>query len=203
MKQSLTLPKSLLLLVALLAGCSTSPDERLIEFSLQANQEQSLQNALIAEQSTSLEKERETLAKTASELVEKSNANQQKLFDSFDKQFGILANERAELQLSAKELLTERQRVACKSQNEPLIAQAILSLAMLIACLTPLAFCSWVFAQISRSTDLEKDLCDFFIEDLLTPEHTRLFGASRQTCLGYQEPFQDSGQKNSDEPFPF
>lgn len=116
----------LAILVSLIVGCS-HPDERLVQLSHRANDQQERQN----QQMASLQQE---VAAGSRRLVElDGQARQEFLSMSHDlqQQSMLVANERDKLEAERKTLAQER-------LTAPLVATAITSASLILACALPL-----------------------------------------------------------------
>jgi hypothetical protein len=193
---------SLLVPIGLLIGCTPS-DDRLVNLSREANERQARQNGIIAEQSRSLAAERQSLANATSLLIERTGANQKELLSTFDKQSGVLAKERQQLQVESSRLLAQKEQLAVAQIREPLIAQAIMSLGLVLACLAPLALCAWLFAHANRPDELSHALSELLVLDLVSKQPLLAGPVYSHARLGYQEPDQGPSEPACEEEFPF
>jgi hypothetical protein len=156
----------LTILASLIAGCS-HPDQRLVEFSSRANEQQARQN----QQMATLQEE---VAAGSRRLVElDGQARQEFLAMSHDlqQQSSQVASERHELE-------QERKMLAAERRMAPIVAAAITSASLIVACLLPLVLSAALLRPSSTAGEGEA-LVDLLVNELALsspqePAHSRI-----------------------------
>jgi hypothetical protein len=123
--------------IILTIGCE-SRDERLADFAGQALDQQSRQNEEMARQSQQVAQHSTELAKAAHSLVEQDAQARRELIQAQSELQSQLHVERAGLDIQRQDLQAERKAVAAAAVREPVIAQAILVVGLVLATLLPL-----------------------------------------------------------------
>jgi hypothetical protein len=155
-------PRRMMLLaaLALATGCRDDNDARLAWLAEQSIEAQSRQNEEMARQSRQVAEASQALveadAQARRELVETHASLQQDLHE-----------ERASLAERRDDLERDRREVAWQRRTDPLIAEAIGAVGVLLACIAPLALAGYVLYTMNRP-DSEADA----MNELLVAEFT-------------------------------
>jgi hypothetical protein len=148
-----------------LAGCD-SPDQRLAEFAEQASDQQARQNEAIARQSEQVARQSAELASAAHDLVEQDAAARRDLLEAQDVNQQQFREQQAALDQQRQLLHTERREAAQAAVREPLIAQAIVVAALILATLLPLLVTAYALRRLPKVGAGERLLTDALVEDL-------------------------------------
>jgi hypothetical protein len=141
-------------------GC-VSEDERLVQLSKQSVDRQAEQNTQIAKQSQHVAEATKSLVKADAEARKELIVAQ----NTFEQH---IQAERSHLNQQFNQLEAERQTLAKARHRAPIIAGAIQSAGILIACMVPLILVMYLIWTINRSQGSEA-LGDFLVDDLLAP----------------------------------
>ena len=123
------LPTALILVPLLASGCP-SPDERLLELSQESLERQATQNDHIASQS-------QETAEASRQLVEADAQARREMLEVHRE----LQAERNGLDRQHDELERERKQITQARHRDPIIANALLTIGMLIVSVLPLLVC--------------------------------------------------------------
>jgi hypothetical protein len=132
------------ILISATMGCSSS-DEQLAQFAQQSVREQSIQNQHMANQSIAIVEESSKLAEAAKELVHQDAKARQELLAHHTQLSSQLNSQQSKLDQQRKDLANQLVR-------EPVIAAAISSVGLLLACALPLALAGLLVWQTSQQT---------------------------------------------------
>jgi hypothetical protein len=154
-----------LVLLAML-GCSSEPDERLARFAEQSVATQKQQNEMLARQSEAVIRENQRVTEAAQALVEQDAtarqemvAAQRQLSEQFHAERSVIDRERAGLEQERREIATQRQR-------DPVVAEAVHIVGMLLLCLTPLALAAYALCRLDRGRGDGEELGELLIAEL-------------------------------------
>ena len=147
-----------LTITIVLAGCEP-PDERLVDFAEQANEQQARQSEQVARQG-------KELASAARELVEQDAAARRELIvaqahnqDHFREQQAVIDEQRQQLHV-------ERRETARAAAREPVIAQAVIAIGLILAALLPLIVTAYALRRLPDANSAEGMLADALLEDM-------------------------------------
>jgi hypothetical protein len=149
-----------LLLIAIVAsviqpGCDS--DQRVIELSRESLSRQAEQNAQMSRQSQAVTETTHALIKAESTVQSDANQLQQELH-----------SERSTLDQQRQELDNERRSLAAERQREPIIAETIKGLAVVVAAALPLVVCLYLARSLFLSTSEDFKAAEILIEQLAT-----------------------------------
>lgn len=159
MKMRLTDPLVLAVL-ALAAGYRDQPDARWAKFAEQSIQAQARQNEQMADQSRQI-------AEASRELVAADAEARRELTAAHAKRQQDLQQERGNLDRQRMDLDQDRRDLQQERRVDPIIAEAITAVGVLLACLAPLALAGYVLDTIHRP-DTEAEA----VNELLLSEFT-------------------------------
>jgi hypothetical protein len=157
-------PTALTILIGL-AGCNT-PDQRLAEFAEQASDQQARQNEAIARQSEQVARQSAELAAAAHDLVEQDAAARRDLLEAQGVNQQQFREQEAALDQQRQLLHAERREAAEAAVREPLIAQAVVVAALILATLLPLLVTAYALRRLPDVGAGERLLTDALVEDL-------------------------------------
>jgi len=123
------------MLLATIAGCGRSPDERLAEFAQQTMTEQIKQNDRMADQSQAVVEESHQLAKAATELVERDAEARRELIAAQQELTSQLNDQQATIYTGHDQLEQDRRELAQQRHRDPIVAAVIQNFGLVIACL--------------------------------------------------------------------
>jgi hypothetical protein len=184
-------------IVLLTAGCE-SRDERLAEFAGQALHQQARQNEEMARQSQQIAQHSEELAKAAHSLVEQDAAARRDLIAAQSEAQARLYKERTSVEAQRQELHAERQAAATAAVREPVIAQAVVVAALILAAISPLLVVVYALRRMPDSGPSETLLHESVIEFLEAEcarvsrdQPSALSGSESPRLVGIGEPAED------------
>lgn len=148
----------LALIVTLTTGCE-SRDDRLAEFAERSSARQARQSEAMAKQS-------EELAATARQLVEQDAAARRELIQAHDQAQEHLAMRQADLDQQRLELHAARQAAADAAVREPVIAEALVVVGLILATLLPLLVTAYALYRLPETGPTEALLSSALLEDL-------------------------------------
>ena len=191
-----------ILLLILVAGCSSGDDDRLAELGQQSADRQAEQNQTIADQSRQvtetthefvessgdarkemieLQRElveaeaeaRNELGRVQQDLVDRDAECRQELNAlQQETQFAIQV-ERQSIDRQREDLKAERRDIADKRHRAPIIAAAVTQVGLILACLAPLALCGYLLYVLRHTGDDDEAVTELLVEEL-TSERPRL-----------------------------
>ena len=126
-------------------GCSPDADQRLTDLARHSVELQARQNEHLAQQS-------QRLAETAQGLVQQDAEARRELVEAQRQLQSGVATERVSLDRQREALETERRQLAAQRARDPLLAEAVRDLGLLLACLAPLLACLCVLRHLGGET---------------------------------------------------
>ena len=142
----------------LMTGCD-SPDGRLVELSEMSLERQAEQNRQMTEQS-------QRIADATAELIAADAQARQE----FSKLSQDLQAERAGIDHQRESLEEERRKIAGQRNRDPIVAAAISSFGLVIACSLPLVLCAYLLYVLQHRTAPDEALVELLVEDLLAKQ---------------------------------
>ena len=171
-----TIPALTLLAVI---GCSPAPDTRdarltrVVEESMARQQEQ---NQYIAKQSEAIITETQRLVDASKELVATDAKTRQELLAAQDRLNTQLDAQRAAINEAHDQLEQERRQIAQQRFRDPLIANSIQTIGLVLACLLPLGVCGLVVWRLGRSEPDDATVAELLVHELVTDQPILLPG---------------------------
>jgi len=147
----------LTILIAL-AGCDP-PDKRLVDFAEQANQQQARQSEQVARQSSQI-------ASAAHDLVEQDAAARRELLEAQARNQEQFREQQVAIEQQRQQLHEERREAAQAAARDPVIAQAIIAVTLILAALLPLLVTAYALRRLPESSAAEELLTDALLEGL-------------------------------------
>ena len=172
---------ALTILIAL-AGCDP-PDQRLVDFAEQANQQQARQSEQVARQSREI-------ASAAHDLVEQDAAARRELLEAQARNLEQHREQQAAIEQERQQLHEERREAAQAAARDPVISMALIAAALILAALLPLLVTAYALRRLPETGAAEELLTDALLEDLAAlpsaptpaiPSEPRIADASRRT----------------------
>ena len=159
----------MIVILFLTTGCE-SPDGRLLELSERSLQRQAEQNRQMAEQS-------QRIADATAELIAADALARQE----FSELSQGLQAERASIDRQHESLEEDRRKIAGQRHRDPIVAAAISTCGLIIACGLPLVLCAYLLHVLQHRTAPDEALVELFLEDLLAKQPRLLLsnGGSR------------------------
>lgn len=176
------LVRAAMLIVTLIVtnGCE-SRDQRLADFAGQALDQQARQNEEMARQSEQVAQQSTELAQAAHKLVEQDAQARRELIQAQTVLQSQFHEERTGLDAQRQVLHAEQKAIAASAIREPVIAQAILVVGLLLATLLPLLVTAYALYRLPDLSSQESLLSNTLLEELI-----ELPG--RTVASGEQEP---------------
>jgi hypothetical protein len=180
-------------------GCDE--DERLAEYAQKAVEQQSKQNEQIAKQSQEVTQQNRQVAEAARKLVEADAKARQEMVTAQKSLQEGLQRERATMDRHRQELEEERKAIARERYWEPIIAESITGIGVLLACLLPLGICIYVLWNMHHDRGDEGALNELLVCEL-TSERPLLLPAPTTIVPGIEvvevpdDPEGDAGEAN-------
>jgi len=182
----------MIVILFLMSGCE-SPDGRLVELSEMSLQRQAEQNRQMAEQS-------QRIADATAELIA-ADAQARQEFSELSQD---LQAERAGINRQRKLLEEERREIAGQRHRDPIIAAAISSCGIVVACSLPLVLCGYLLYVLQHRTAPDEALVELLVADLLAKQPRLLLSdgsnqrSTQQLLPGVPEEPVDEGQQEDD-----
>ena len=181
---------ALLMLLAVI-GCGDAPDyrdQRLAEFAQQTMIEQRIQNERMADQSQAVVEESSQLAETAKKLVEHDAQTRREMIAAQTELTSQLNQQQSVVYAGRDQLEQERQQIAEKRHRDPVIAAAIETAGLAIACLLPLIVCLYVIRQMQTQEPDHAAVAELLIQEFSGDQPRLLPGPSwRPLALEHHE----------------
>lgn len=168
-----TIPWITIAILPILIGCAHDPDQRLAKLAEQSLTTQARQNEQLAEQS-------QRIADASRDLVAADAQARQETIEAQAKLQTALQTDRAIIDEQRDALEQERQAIARARQRDPILAAAIGSLGLLMACAMPLLLAGYVLYCANRPSIDHEILNELLITDLVA-EQPRLLPVSIAT----------------------
>jgi hypothetical protein len=184
----------IVLAVIIAVGTGCSQDERLAGFAERSVQSQQRQNEVIARQSEKVVEESHALAETAKELVTADAKARNEIIAAQHQLQAGLQQERNDVDRQRENLELERQTIAAQRHRDPILAAALNTVGIIIACLLPLALAGFALWQMNQPVDENAELGYLLIADLtssrpmLSPPQLPLLSQSQPSEPGGIEP---------------
>jgi hypothetical protein len=153
-KRRLAMPT---ILIAL-AGCSP-PDQRLVDFAEEANQQQARQSEQVARQSREI-------ASAAHDLVEQDAAARRELLEAQARNQEQFHAQQVAIEQERQQLHEERREAAQAAARDPVITQALIAAGLILAALLPLLVTAYALRRLPETGAAEELLTDALLEDL-------------------------------------
>jgi MarR-like DNA-binding transcriptional regulator SgrR of sgrS sRNA len=163
-------------------GCDS--DQRVVDISRESLNRQAEQNAQMARQSQAVTETTHELIKAESTVQSDANQLQQELHA-----------ERSTLDQQRLDLENERRSLALERQRDPIIAESINGLALVVAAALPLVVCWYLVRSLLLSASEDSTAAEILLEELAT--QGPLLMACAQAALPLTA---DEDQSNSDLP---
>jgi hypothetical protein len=136
-------------------GCDSDP--RVVEVSRESLNRQAEQNSQMARQSEAVTETTQQLIKAEATVQSGANQLQQQLHD-----------ERSALDQRRQDLDNERRSLAAERQRDPIIAESIKGVALVVAAALPLVVCWYLLKSLFLSSSEEALATEVLIEQLAT-----------------------------------
>jgi hypothetical protein len=184
----------ILIVLAVIVAAGCDEDERLAGFAERSVQTQQRQNEVIALQSEKVVEESHTLAETAKELVAADAQARNEIIAAQQQLHAGLHEERVDVDRQRERLEQERQAIAAQRHRDPILAAALHTVGIVIACLLPLALAGYALWQMNQPVDENAELGYLLITDftssrpMLSPPQMPLLSQSQPSEPGGTEP---------------
>ncbi len=144
-----TLWMLLIAVMGMIGGCSKGPDQRLTELAESSLAQQSRQNEAAAENNRQI-------AEAARQLVQADAHAREQLIRSNREQQAEIQQSYNRLDQARDDLERERQAIAEQRQRDPVVAEAIRGLGLLLAVLFPLGVAGYLLYVINRAAPMRR-----------------------------------------------
>jgi hypothetical protein len=169
-----------LLMLGVVGGCGSSPDERLADFAERTMSEQIKQNDRMADQSQAVVAESHQLAETAKELVEHDAEARRELIAAQQELTSQLNGQQSAIYTGHEQLEHDRREIAEQRHRDPIIAAVIQDFGLFIACLLPLVVAVFVIRQIQSQEPDHAAVAELLVLELTADEPRLLPGPMSQ-----------------------
>jgi hypothetical protein len=149
-----------------MAGCE-SQDRRLADYAQRATEQQARQNERMAQQSETVTRQSQELVSAAHDLVEQDAAARRELIRAQENLQQKIHEERTGVDRQREQLEVERKSAAKAAIREPLIAQSIFTIGIIVAALLPLLVTALALWRLSDQTPADELLSDGLLEGLV------------------------------------
>jgi hypothetical protein len=146
-------------LLVVLAGCEK--DETLTEMARQTTAEQARQNERAAQQT-------QQIAEASKHLVAADSDSRRELISAQRDLQGDVSQERRVVDERLDALESERRRIALERQQAPVVAQALLTIGVIVASLLPLSVAVYLVRYLATSHEPGVELGNLLAEDLVS-----------------------------------
>ena len=170
-----------LLTVALTMSSCDSRDERVVEMARESSQRQAEQNQQMARLS-------EQVAETSKRLVEEDAKARTEMVGVHRE----LQKERSEVGFQRDSLEADRRQLADARQREPIVAAAITTTGLLLACLAPLVI-AWLCLRQAGKSNADADVAEMLTLDLTADEPLLTAASAPRPLLEHQPGNRDAG----------
>jgi hypothetical protein len=150
-----------LTILIVLAGCDP-PDQRLADFAEEANQQQARQSEQVARQSREI-------ASAAHDLVEQDAAARRELLEAQVRNQEQFREQQAVIEQEREQLHAERREAARAAVQAPVIAEALITVAAILAVLLPLLVTAYALRRLPETGAAEELLAEALLEDVSVP----------------------------------
>jgi hypothetical protein len=187
--------EALLMILAAIAvlGCE-SQDRRIAEFAERAAQQQVQQNERIAQQSETVARQNQELASAAHQLVDQDAAARREMIEAHGQLQQQIFQERSGVDRQREQLNIERKSVLAATIREPVIAQAIVAGALILAALLPLLVTAYAIRRLPEQSAADELLAETLEGFVVSPaaslgsELQRPFLPAESESAGPSEP---------------
>ncbi len=169
-----------MILIALLAGCKSSPDERLVEMAKAHEARQAEQSQQMARMQHEVAEGSRTLVEADAKAREELTAMQHEL-----------RSDQADIGHQRDQLETERREIATQRNRDPIVAAAITNVGVVVACLLPLLVCVYVLWSAGRRSESDAAVTELLVQELVSERPMLLpsprgpaLRADREACAG-------------------
>ena len=169
-----------LILLATIAGCGRSPDERLAEMAQQTVAEQARQNDRMADQSQAVVEESSQLATAAKELVQSDAEARRELIAAQTELTTQLNEQQSAIYTGHDQLEQNRREIARERHRDPIIAAVIQNFGLIVACLLPLVVAVFVIRQMQSQEPDHAAVAELLTLELASDQPRLLAGPLRQ-----------------------
>jgi hypothetical protein len=169
-----------LLMLGVVGGCGSSPDELLADFAERTMSEQIKQNDRMADQSQAVVEESHQLAETAKELVEHDAEARRELIAAQQELTSQLNGQQSAIYTGHEQLEHDRREIAEQRHRDPIIAAVIQDFGLFIACLLPLVVAVFVIRQIQSQEPDHAAVAELLVLELTADEPRLLPGPMSQ-----------------------
>ena len=179
-----TVAAALLMLAA--AGCGKPADmrdQRLVDLANESMKRQAEQNQQIAKQSQSIVEESRQLAEAAKELVAHDAQARQELVEAQDRLNAQLNQQRIAIDAGRDQLEQERREIALQRHRDPILAAAVQSTGLILACLLPLVLCVVILRSLRNPVTDEEALTEFLVQEIVAEQPLLLSAETRPPAL--------------------
>ena len=156
-----------LIAVLVTGGCSQGPDQRFTDLAESSLEQQSRQNEAAAENNRQI-------AEAARELVQADANAREQLLRSNREQQAEIQQSYNRLDEARDDLERERQAIAVQRQRDPVVAEAIRLLGLLLAALFPLGVAGYLLYVLNRAGPDEAAVSELVIAEITEDERLLL-----------------------------
>ena len=161
----------ILSLPLIMTGCSPpAGDQQMIELGREAMQQQQKQNEIIARQSERVVDETEKLTEAARDLVTQDAQARREMVAAQENLNKDLHTERASLDRQREDLEEDRRSLATARVRDPIIARAIQTAGILLACLAPLLLAAYLLYSLRSDTTDDQAVAELLVCELTTDQ---------------------------------
>jgi hypothetical protein len=184
-------------LTLMLIGCRPAPDmrdQRLANLASESMDRQAEQNKVLARQTEAVLKESQQLIEASKELVLKDAEARQELIAAHENIMSELNEQQAMTDAGRQQLEQDRREIADQRYRDPLVANVIQSIGVLLLCLLPLIVAIFVVRRMLQSEPDDTAIAELLVMDIAR-EHPLLLDAKSpppaiedQTVISPQPP---------------
>ena len=184
-------PVLILLVLMITHGCSPPPDERdqrLADLAERMTEQQARQNENMAEQSKAVVEESGKVADAARELVEKDAEARREMIVASKEHNQDINAERASVDRQKEDLEQERREIAAARNRDPIVAESIKVIGLVLACLAPMLLAAYVLYTLRRTAGDDSAVVGELLVQEIASGRSELLAAPSRPLLEHDAP---------------
>ena len=180
-----------ILTLTILAGCRPAPDmrdQRLVDLASESMDRQAEQNQQFARQTQAVLEESQRLAEASKELVVQDATARQELIAAHESLMSQLNQQQSLIDAGRQQLEQERRELAQNRYREPVIANTIQAMSLLLLCLLPLLVAAYAIRRMTRSEPDDAAIAELLVHELASERPMLLPRSQLPPALGKSNP---------------
>ena len=188
-----------ILTLTMLAGCRPAPDmrdQRLVDLASESMDRQAEQNQQLARQTQTVLEESQRLAEASKELVTQDSKARQELIAAHESLMSQLNQQQSLIDAGRQQLEQERQELDQKRYREPVIANTIEAMSLLLLCLLPLLVAVYAIRRMTRSELDDAAIAELLVQEFASERPKLLTRSQLPPALGDTRPDASAPESN-------